>query len=83
MKMIGKQTNYNAKFIYSSHDLFQRKLEGFDYFCTSYKVEATSNPEKAPLAYHGGRYFILNTNVVKPSQEERERIRKDVEKHKR
>jgi hypothetical protein len=46
-------------------------------------VEATSNVEKAPLAYHGGRYFILNTNVVKPSQEERERIRKVVEKHKR
>ena len=39
--------------------------------------------DKVPLAYHGGRYFILNTNVAKPSQEERERIRKVVEKHKK
>ena len=38
-------------------------------------VEASSNADKEPLAYHGGRYFILNTNVVKPSHEERERIK--------
>jgi flavin reductase (DIM6/NTAB) family NADH-FMN oxidoreductase RutF len=44
-------------------------------------VEASSNADKAPLAYHGGRYFILNTNVVKPSHEERERIKKVIEKH--
>lgn len=46
-------------------------------------VEASSNADKAPLAYHGGRYFILNTNVVKPSYEERERIKKVIEKHKK
>lgn len=46
-------------------------------------IEASSNADKVPLAYHVGRYFILNTNVVKPSQEEHERIRKVVEKHKR
>jgi hypothetical protein len=46
-------------------------------------VEASSNADKAPLAYHGGRYFILNTNVVKPSHEERERIKKVIEKHKK
>jgi flavin reductase (DIM6/NTAB) family NADH-FMN oxidoreductase RutF len=44
-------------------------------------IEASSNADKVPLAYHGGRYFILNTNVVKPSQEERERIRRVIEKH--
>ena len=46
-------------------------------------IEASNNSDKVPLAYHGGRYFILNTNVAKPSQEERERIRKVVEKHKK
>ena len=39
-------------------------------------IEASNNADKVPLAYHKGRYFIMNTNVVKPSQEERERIRK-------
>jgi flavin reductase (DIM6/NTAB) family NADH-FMN oxidoreductase RutF len=46
-------------------------------------VEASNNATKSPLAYHRGKYFIMNTNVVKPSQEERERIRQVVEKHKR
>jgi flavin reductase (DIM6/NTAB) family NADH-FMN oxidoreductase RutF len=46
-------------------------------------IEASSDPDKAPLAYHGGRYFIMNTNVVKPSQEERDRVRMVVEKHKK
>jgi flavin reductase (DIM6/NTAB) family NADH-FMN oxidoreductase RutF len=46
-------------------------------------IEASNNPEKPPLAYHNGRYFILNTNVVKPTNEERERIRKILEKYKR
>jgi flavin reductase (DIM6/NTAB) family NADH-FMN oxidoreductase RutF len=45
-------------------------------------IEASNNSDKAPLAYHEGRYFILNTNVVKPSHGERERIKKVVEKHK-
>ncbi len=46
-------------------------------------MEASNNPDKVPLAYYGGKYFILNTNVVKPSQEERERMRKVIEKHKK
>jgi flavin reductase (DIM6/NTAB) family NADH-FMN oxidoreductase RutF len=46
-------------------------------------VEASNNPDKIPLAYHGGRYFIMNTSVVKPSHEERERVRKVVERHKK
>ena len=44
-------------------------------------IEASINADKVPLAYHGGRYFIMNTNVVKPSQEERERVRRVVEKY--
>lgn len=46
-------------------------------------LEASNNPEKRPLAYHAGRYFIMNTTVMKPSDEERERIRRIVEKHKK
>jgi len=26
-------------------------------------IEASNNADKVPLAYYGGRYFILNTNV--------------------
>jgi flavin reductase (DIM6/NTAB) family NADH-FMN oxidoreductase RutF len=43
-------------------------------------VEASNNTDKKPLAYHDGKYWIMNANAVKPSQEERERIRKIVEK---
>jgi flavin reductase (DIM6/NTAB) family NADH-FMN oxidoreductase RutF len=46
-------------------------------------VEATDNPDKSPLAYHGGKYFIMDTNVVKPSPEEREKIRNILEKHRK
>jgi flavin reductase (DIM6/NTAB) family NADH-FMN oxidoreductase RutF len=46
-------------------------------------IEASNNPDKVPLAYYGGRYFIMNTNVEKPSYEEREKIRKVVEKYKK
>jgi len=46
-------------------------------------VDAFNNPNKEPLAYHNGIYWIMNTNVQKPSQEERERIRKIVEKFKK
>ena len=46
-------------------------------------IEASNNPEKAPLAYHAGKYFVMNTTVAQPSDGERERIRKIVEKHKK
>jgi flavin reductase (DIM6/NTAB) family NADH-FMN oxidoreductase RutF len=46
-------------------------------------IEASNNPDKVPLAYYGGRYFIMNTNVEKPSYEQREKIRKVVEKYKK
>ncbi|MEK6909708.1 MAG: flavin reductase family protein, partial [Candidatus Aenigmatarchaeota archaeon] len=42
-------------------------------------VEASNNPKKEPLAYHKGKYWIMNTNVVKPSDKERERIKTIVE----
>ncbi len=46
-------------------------------------VEGSNSPEKPPLAYHNGRYFMMNTTVVKPSDEERERIREILKKHKK
>jgi flavin reductase (DIM6/NTAB) family NADH-FMN oxidoreductase RutF len=46
-------------------------------------VEASNNPDKVPLAYHKGKYWAMDKNLVKPSMEERERIKKVVEKHSR
>ena len=46
-------------------------------------VEASNNPQKEPLAYYEGKYFIMNEKVEKPSDEERERMRQIVEKHKK
>ena len=46
-------------------------------------VEASNTADKPPLAYHNGRYWIMDENVAKPSQEERERLRKVVEKFKK
>ena len=46
-------------------------------------VEASNNPDKQSLALHGGKYWIMSTNAEKPSQEERERIKKIVEKFKK
>jgi flavin reductase (DIM6/NTAB) family NADH-FMN oxidoreductase RutF len=34
-------------------------------------VEASNNPDKVPLAYHRGKYWIMDTNLVKPSMKER------------
>jgi len=46
-------------------------------------VEASNNPDKEPLGFYNGRYWIMDKNVVKPSQEERERVRNIVEKFKK
>ena len=46
-------------------------------------VEASNNPDKAPLAYHKGKYWIMDTNLIKPSMEERERIKTVVKKYSR
>jgi len=45
--------------------------------------EITHNSEKEPLAYHKGNYWIMNTNIQKPSDKERERIKKIIEKYKK
>ena len=44
-------------------------------------IEASNNPDKVPLAYHRGKYWIMETNLAKPSMEERQRIKKIVEKY--
>jgi flavin reductase (DIM6/NTAB) family NADH-FMN oxidoreductase RutF len=44
-------------------------------------VDASNNPDKIRLAYHKGKYWIMKTNLVKPSIEERQRIKKVVEKY--
>ncbi len=42
-------------------------------------VEASNNTYKEPLAYHKGRYWLMNENVVKPSDQERQRVKGIVE----
>ena len=44
-------------------------------------VEVSNNPDKVPIAYHKGKYWIMETNLAKPSIEERQRIKKVVEKY--
>ncbi len=39
--------------------------------------------DKQPIAYHGGKYYKLGDNIQKPSEGERERIRKIVEKYRK
>ena len=46
-------------------------------------VDASNNNDKEPLAYYGGNYFIMNTPVEKPTQEERDTLREIVEKYKK
>jgi len=44
-------------------------------------VEASSTPGKEPLAYHKGKYWALEKTIPKPSQEERDNVRKTIEKY--
>ena len=46
-------------------------------------IEASNNADKLPLAYYGGKYWTMNTNLERPSGTERERIKKVVEKYSR
>tara|TARA_Y100000310_G_scaffold341089_1_gene439060 strand:- start:3771 stop:4331 length:561 start_codon:yes stop_codon:yes gene_type:complete len=39
--------------------------------------------EKEPIVYHAGKYWNLNTQVTKPSQEELDKIKEVVEKYKK
>lgn len=45
--------------------------------------EASNNPDKDPVAYHLGRFWIVDHPAEKPSDEEGDRIRKIVEKHRK
>lgn len=43
-------------------------------------LETAVNTEKKPLAYYQGKYWRMDTNIPKPSDDERGRIRAAVEK---
>ncbi len=47
------------------------------------EVVAASSAQKEPLAYHKGRYWIMNKNIKKPSDKKRQQIRNTVEKYKK
>lgn len=47
------------------------------------EVVEAAFPQNEPLAYHKGLYWKLNTNIEKPSEKERERIRAVLEKHRK
>jgi len=62
--------------------LVEEKLLGDHVMLVGEVVEA-SNSGKEPLAYHKGKYWRLDTPAHKPSDEEREKIGKIVEKHRK
>lgn len=43
-------------------------------------VEISADLNKKPLAYHQGKYWHVGENIIKPSQEERDKIQKIIEK---
>lgn len=45
-------------------------------------VETLLNPDKEPLAYNKGKYWLLDKNIPKPSAEELEKINKIINKFK-
>ena len=56
-----------------------------NYMWRSYNVycevmDAINNPEKQSLIYNDGKYWSLQS-LIKPSQEERERMRRVLEKY--
>jgi flavin reductase (DIM6/NTAB) family NADH-FMN oxidoreductase RutF len=62
--------------------LFQEMTFGDHVMFIGEVIDAVHNPEKQPLVYHDGKYWSLES-AMKPKPEERERIRKVVEKHKK
>jgi flavin reductase (DIM6/NTAB) family NADH-FMN oxidoreductase RutF len=62
--------------------LFQEITFGDHIMFIGEVIDATQNSEKQPLVYHDGKYWSLDT-IIKPKIEEREAVRKVVEKHKR
>ncbi len=47
------------------------------------EIISAATSEKEPLAYHKGRYWKMETQLEKPSEKEREKIRQILEKHRR
>ena len=47
------------------------------------EVTEASASEKEPLAYHNGKYWTMDKSLPRPSDEERQRIKEIVEKHKK
>lgn len=45
------------------------------------KILSASTSEKNPIAYHQGKYWKMDTQVEKPTQEKRAEMRAIVEKH--
>ena len=61
--------------------LFQEITFGDHIMFIGEAVDAINNPEKKSAIYHGGQYWSLQS-LIKPNQEERERIQKVLEKYK-
>ncbi|MGE3859927.1 MAG: flavin reductase family protein [Nitrososphaeraceae archaeon] len=62
--------------------LFQEITLGDHIMFIGEVIDAKHNPEKKSLIYHDGKYWSLQSQI-KPNQQERERIRKIVEKYKK
>ena len=62
--------------------LFQEITFGDHIMFIGEVIDATQNSEKQPLVYHDGKYWSLES-VIKPKSQERETIRKVMEKHRR
>ena len=62
--------------------LFQEITFGDHIMFIGEVIDATQNSEKQPLVYHDGKYWSLES-IIKPKSDERETIRKVIEKHRR
>ncbi len=63
--------------------LFQKIELGDHIMFVGEVVEAVLNNSKEPLAYHKCKYWKIGENIHKPSEKEKERITKIVEKNKK
>lgn len=62
--------------------LFQEITLGDHIMFIGEVIDATQNSEKKPLVYHDGKYWSLES-IIKPKPEEREKLRKVIEKHRK
>ena len=63
-------------------NLFQEVTCGDHIMFIGEAVDAIHNPEKQSLIYHGGKYWSLE-QLIKPNEEEREKIRWILEKYRK